>query len=56
MPITTGSLVYLALVGMLPELINYKPKGALKSLVQIIIEVIFYSMGVYIMRWIVLNE
>jgi len=56
MPITTGSLIYLALVGMLPELIEYKPKGALKSLMQIILEVIFFSMGAYIMRWIALNE
>ncbi|ORX87746.1 Zinc/iron permease [Anaeromyces robustus] len=56
MPITTGSLIYLALVGMLPELINYKPKGVIKSLVQIILEVISFSMGAFIMRWIALNE
>lgn len=56
MPITTGSLVYLALVGMLPELINYKPKGFLKSLVQIIVEVVFFGLGVYIMKYIALNE
>jgi len=56
MPITTGSLIYLALVGMLPELIEYKPKGALKSLMQIVMEVIFFSIGACIMRWIALNE
>ncbi|ORX46637.1 Zinc/iron permease [Piromyces finnis] len=56
MPITTGSLIYLALVGMLPELIQYKPKGVIKNLVQITLEVIFFGMGTYIMRWIALNE
>ncbi|OUM59877.1 hypothetical protein PIROE2DRAFT_46703 [Piromyces sp. E2] len=56
MPITTGSLIYLALVGMLPELIEYKPRGVIKSLVQIILEVIFFSMGALIMRWIALND
>jgi len=56
MPITTGSLIYLALVGMLPELIEYKPKGVLRSLVQIVLEVVFFGMGSYIMRWIALND
>jgi len=56
MPITTGSLIYLALVGMLPELINYKPKGIVNNLVQIILEVVSFSMGAFIMRWIALNE
>eukprot|EP00833_Pecoramyces_ruminatium_P014275 jgi/Orpsp1_1/1188307/evm.model.d7180000063788.1 len=56
MPITTGSLIYLALVGMLPELINYKPRGVLRSLVQIILEVLFFGLGAYIMKWIALNE